>query len=97
MDWVVAPYQMTETACHTLMKLSTLLCLLYTVTIKLYISVYTNPCPLVYTQAKALLMDDLGKDLASVDALIRKHEELERDISAIDAKLEVSFYGSVSC
>lgn len=44
-------------------------------------------------QAKALLTDDLGKDLASVEALIRKHEELERDISAIDAKLEVSFCG----
>ncbi|CAI8040975.1 Spectrin alpha chain, non-erythrocytic 1 [Geodia barretti] len=39
-------------------------------------------------KAKALLTDDLGKDLASVEALIRKHEELERDISAIDAKLE---------
>ena len=44
------------------------------------------------TQAKALLTDDLGKDLASVEALIRKHEELERDISAIDAKLEVSYF-----
>ena len=40
-------------------------------------------------QAKALLTDDYGKDLASVEALIRKHEELERDISAIDSKLEV--------
>ena len=53
-------------------------------------------CLLMYwhcMQAKALLTDDLGKDLASVEALIRKYEELERDISAIDAKLEVSFYG----
>ena len=40
-------------------------------------------------QAKALLTDDYGKDLVSVEALIRKHEELERDISAIDTKLEV--------
>jgi spectrin beta len=39
-------------------------------------------------KAKALLTDDSGKDLASVEALIRKHEELERDISAIYAKLE---------
>ena len=46
----------------------------------------------MHTQAKALLTDDLGKDLASVEALIRKHEELERDISAIDAKLEVSYF-----
>ena len=44
---------------------------------------------LYYTQAKALLTDDYGKDLVSVEALIRKHEELERDISAIDTKLEV--------
>ena len=48
------------------------------------------------TQAKALLTDDLGKDLASVEALIRKHEELERDISAIDAKLEVSYFRVMS-
>ena len=41
------------------------------------------------SQAKALLTDDFGKDLATVEALIRKHEELERDISAIDSKLEV--------
>ena len=33
--------------------------------------------------------EDFGKDLATVEALIRKHDELERDISAIDAKLEV--------
>ena len=38
------------------------------------------------------MTDDYGKDLASVDALIRKHEELERDISAIDTKLEVCGY-----
>ena len=50
----------------------------------------------MHTQAKALLTDDLGKDLASVEALIRKHEELERDISAIDAKLEVSYFRVMS-
>ena len=44
------------------------------------------------SQAKALLTDDYGKDLATVEALIRKHEELERDISAIDAKLEVCWW-----
>ena len=43
----------------------------------------------IVSQAKALLTDDYGKDLVSVEALIRKHEELERDISAIDTKLEV--------
>ena len=41
-------------------------------------------------QAKALLTDDHGKDLASVEALIRRHDELERDIMAIEDKLEVS-------
>jgi len=41
-------------------------------------------------QAKALLTDDYGKDLASVEALIRRHEELERDLTAIEDKLEVS-------
>ena len=41
-------------------------------------------------QAKALLTDDYGKDLASVEALIRRHDELERDLTAIENKLEVS-------
>ena len=45
-----------------------------------------------HAQAKALLIDNYGKDLATVEALIRKHEELERDISAIDTKLEVHMY-----
>ena len=40
-------------------------------------------------QAKALLTDDYGKDLASVEALIRRHDELERDLTAIENKLEV--------
>ena len=43
-------------------------------------------------QAKALLTDDYGKDLASVEALIRRHDELERDLTAIENKLEVSIY-----
>ena len=50
----------------------------------------------MYLQAKALLTDDYGKDLVSVEALIRKHEELERDISAIDTKLEVCFSRYIS-
>ena len=51
---------------------------------------------LLLSQAKALLTDDYGKDLATVEALIRKHEELERDISAIDAKLEVCWWNNLS-
>lgn len=41
-------------------------------------------------QAKSLLTDDYGKDLASVEALIRRHDELERDLTAIENKLEAS-------
>ena len=44
---------------------------------------------LLLMQAKALLTDDYGKDLASVEALIRRHDELERDLTAIENKLEV--------
>ena len=43
-------------------------------------------------QAKALLTDDYGKDLASVEALIRRHDELERDLSVIENKLEVRLH-----
>ena len=43
-------------------------------------------------QAKALLTDDYGKDLASVEALIRRHDELERDLTAIENKLEVHIW-----
>ena len=42
-----------------------------------------------HTQAKALLTDDYGKDLATVETLIRRHDELERDLTAIKNKLEV--------
>lgn len=42
-----------------------------------------------HTQAKALLTDDYGKDLATVETLIRRHDELERDLTAIENKLEV--------
>jgi len=45
-----------------------------------------------HCQAKALLTDDYGKDLASVEALIRRHDELERDLTAIENKLEVSAF-----
>ena len=41
-------------------------------------------------QAKSLLTDDYGKDLASVEALIPRLEELERDLTVIEDKLEVS-------
>ena len=36
----------------------------------------------------ALLSDDYGRDLASVQALQRKHEVLERDLDALEEKVK---------
>ncbi|XP_065894234.1 spectrin beta chain, non-erythrocytic 1-like isoform X3 [Dysidea avara] len=38
---------------------------------------------------KALQSDDYGKDLAGVEALQRKHKELEHDLTALEKKLEL--------
>lgn len=35
--------------------------------------------------------DDFGRDLASVQALLRKHEGLERDLAALEDKARGSF------
>lgn len=40
-------------------------------------------------KAMMLTGDDYGRDLASVQALLRRHEELERDLTVIEDKLEV--------
>lgn len=37
----------------------------------------------------ALLSDDYGRDLASVQALQRKHEGLERDLAALEDQVKV--------
>lgn len=37
----------------------------------------------------ALLSDDYGRDLASVQTLQRKHEGLERDLAALEEKVKV--------
>lgn len=37
---------------------------------------------------KVLSSDDYGKDLASVNALLRKHEAMERDLAAVEDKVE---------
>ncbi len=42
-------------------------------------------------KAVAVSTDDLGKDLAGVQALQRKQEEVERDMTALQAQLEVRF------
>lgn len=34
--------------------------------------------------------DDFGRDLASVQALLRKHEGLERDLAALEDKVRLS-------
>ncbi|XP_066281028.1 spectrin beta chain, non-erythrocytic 5-like isoform X2 [Branchiostoma lanceolatum] len=39
-------------------------------------------------KAKAMSSEDYGKDLASVESLQRRHEDMERDMTAIVAKLE---------
>ena len=33
--------------------------------------------------------DDFGRDLASVQALLRKHEGLERDLAALEDKVSL--------
>ena len=38
----------------------------------------------------ALLSDDYGRDLASVQALQRKHEGLERDLAALEDKVGIT-------
>ena len=37
-----------------------------------------------------LSLDDYGRDLASVQALQRKHEGVERDLAALEEKVRVS-------
>ena len=41
---------------------------------------------------KVLSSDDYGKDLASVNALLRKHEALERDLAAVEDKVAINFF-----
>ena len=41
---------------------------------------------------KVLSSDDYGKDLASVNALLRKHEALERDLAAVEDKVNLSVF-----
>lgn len=37
--------------------------------------------------------DDFGRDLASVQALLRKHEGLERDLAALEDKVSLFVFG----
>ena len=44
----------------------------------------------ILEKANLLSVDDLGKDLAAVQALQRKQEAIERDMTALQNQLEVS-------
>ena len=43
-----------------------------------------------------LSSDDYGKDLASVNALLRKHEALERDLAAVEDKVTIFLQNPIS-
>lgn len=49
-------------------------------------SPFTLPVPLQSVLIQAL---DYGKDVESVENLIRRHEEMEREINVIKSKIEV--------
>lgn len=49
-------------------------------------SLFTLPVPLQSVLIQAL---DYGKDVESVENLIRRHEEMEREINVIKSKIEV--------
>lgn len=40
-------------------------------------------------KGQLMASDDFGRDLASVQALLRKHEGLERDLAALEDKVLV--------
>lgn len=39
-------------------------------------------------QAVIFSSDDFGRDLPGVEALLRKHDDLERDLTVIESKME---------
>lgn len=45
-------------------------------------------------KGQLMASDDFGRDLASVQALLRKHEGLERDLAALEDKVPIrdAFY-----
>ena len=43
----------------------------------------------VVFQAVILSSDDYGRDPPGVEALLRKHDDLERDLTVIEGKMEV--------
>lgn len=55
----------------------------------MFVSEATDTNDRMNEKDKSLLGEDYGKDLAGVQALLRRHEELERDLTVIEDKLEV--------
>ena len=53
-----------------------------------FISEATDTNDRMNEKAKTL-GDEYGRDLAGVQALLRRHEELERDLTVVEDKLEV--------
>lgn len=50
-----------------------------------------DTCERIQEKLTAVTIDDLGKDLHSVEALIRKQEAVERDMTVIHEKLKLRF------
>lgn len=48
-----------------------------------------DTCERIQEKLTAVTVDDLGKDLHSVEALIRKQEAVERDMTVIHEKLKL--------
>lgn len=48
-----------------------------------------DTCERIQEKVSLVTIDDLGKDLATVEALIRKQEAVERDMTVIHEKLKV--------
>ena len=59
--------------------------------VHVFISEATDTNDRMNEKAKTL-GDEYGRDLAGVQALLRRHEELERDLTVIEDKLEVSIH-----
>ena len=48
-----------------------------------------DTCDRIHEKAALVSSDDFGKDLQTVEALIRKQEAIERDMTVIHEKLKV--------
>lgn len=52
---------------------------------------YLPNLTLIYLVFQAVIFssEDIGRDLPGVEALLRKHDDLERDLTVIEGKMEV--------